>query len=361
MNTNNNFQEIINEYDKYDFLRLERINLKQINETAKKLSTNNVIVIGVGASSLNIKAVTSILPNPSVIYLDNIHQVSIDAKLSKIDISRSIFFAISNSGNTHETYILTKYILGKVSSNQVCIISPVGDNLMFQLANEYNTEHIKHEHNISGRFGVLGFSSLLISKVIGVDIEALLKHIKLILSQLIKNNDTDNYIRNNIINIAHWYLSNYALGRHMLIMFNYCHQLNGLCQWKQQLIGESLGKDGFGITPIIAKGTFDQHTQLQLYLDGPDDKWYEIIVNNNDNSYFAKDLQYHIQKIQNAFNNRPMKLISLKINEQIIAQSILEIIFVVMLIAKCKGINPFNQPLVDHYKLTLDEIKAIKP
>ncbi|MFP3034989.1 MAG: palindromic element RPE1 domain-containing protein, partial [Candidatus Tisiphia sp.] len=158
--------------------------------------------------------------------------------------------------------------------------------------------------------------------------------------------------RSNICEIAEYYLNQYSLNRHMLVMFNYCYQLDGLCRWQQQIIAESLGKNGFGITPIIAKGTFDQHSQLQLYLEGPDDKFYQVITNKA-SSDIEIALAAHANNIYNALGQvkRPVMLENfVHIDEQVIVDQIIHVMLSTILIANHLKIDPFNQPSVDEYK-----------
>lgn len=337
--------------NKYDILRFDLIDQKKLQETAKHISQacDNIVIIGLGASSLNVMALLSIQAksNKEVIYLDNLDQLEIDEKLSSINLAKTVFFALSRSGNTNETYLLTKYVLEtlKVPPRNVHIIVPFSDNLLFNLAKSFQTHIFEHEIICSGRFGVITNACLLPALVAGVDIEKIIIAAKKRVDQFITDS-TD------ICKLAEYYLNQYSLGRHIFVLFNYSHQLNGLCRWQQQIIAESLGKNGFGITPLISRGTFDQHSLLQLYLEGPDDKFYKIITNNKSGSDIDLSLAAHAANIHDALVKveRPVTVNNFDINEEAIVEEIIDTMLFIMLIARHMGFNPFNQPSVDKYK-----------
>ncbi|WP_342267553.1 hypothetical protein [Candidatus Tisiphia endosymbiont of Empis tessellata] len=337
--------------NKYDFLRFDLIKQDAIKDLAAQLALKYdiVVVIGFGASSLNVRALLSIkaVATKRLIYLDSLDQLEIDEKLALVDLSKAVFFSLSKSGNTNETYLLTKYVLEvlHVPPQNIYVIVPFSNNLLRNLAEYFGTNCLEHDNIRSGRFGVISNASLLPTAVAGVDVHKVL----LAASKKISDIIFDGF---NICEIAEYYLNQYSLNRHILVMFNYCYQLDGLCRWQQQIIAESLGKNGFGITPIIAKGTFDQHSQLQLYLEGPDDKFYQVITNKA-SSDIEIALTAHANNIYNALDQvkRPVKLENfVYIDEQVIVDQIIHVMLSTILIANHLKIDPFNQPSVDEYK-----------
>ncbi|OZG31891.1 hypothetical protein [Rickettsia endosymbiont of Culicoides newsteadi] len=373
--------------NKYDFLRFDLIKQDQIKNLAVQLTAkyDTVIIIGFGASCLNIRALLSMkaVTTKRLIYLDNLDQLAIDKKLAVVNLDKAVFFSLSRSGNTNETYLLTKYVLEvlHVPSQNVYVTVPFSNNLLYNLAKSFGANCLEHDNVSSGRFGIISNASLLPAAIAGVDVGKVVaaasqKISDIILDGSIVNSgevdsrsdratpinnrralsdDVTNFssIDYNICEIAAYYLNQYSLNRHMLVMFNYSYQLDGLCRWQQQITAESLGKNGFGITPIIAKGTFDQHSQLQLYLEGPDDKFYKIITNNKENSEIARSLAAHANNIYNALVQvkRPVMLENfVHIDEYAIIDQIIHTMFSTMLIANYLKIDPFNQPSVDQYK-----------
>ena len=115
------FNQIFNDFvgevrnGEHSFLKFDQINIDEITKFAKNIHDkyNYVVIIGFGASSLNIRAICSAISKPikKTIYLDSLDEVDIEDKLESIDIKQTIFFVLSKSGNTNETYLLTKYIL----------------------------------------------------------------------------------------------------------------------------------------------------------------------------------------------------------------------------------------------------------
>jgi len=338
--------------NKYDFLRFDLIKQDAIKYLAAQLTAkyDTVIIIGFGASCLNVRALLSMktVATKKLIYLDNLDQLAIDKKLAAVNLDKAVFFSLSRSGNTNETYLLTKYILEVlcVSPRNVYVIVPFSSSLLYDLARSFGANCLEHDNVSSGRFGIISNASLLPATIVGVDIDKVVAAASQKISDIILDGS-------NICEIAEYYLNQYSLNRHMLVMFNYSYQLDGLCRWQQQIIAESLGKNGFGITPIIAKGTFDQHSQLQLYLEGPDDKFYKVITNNKENSEIAMSLAAHANNIYNALVQvkRPVMLENfVHIDEYAIIDQIIHTMLSTMLIANYLKIDPFNQPSVDQYK-----------
>lgn len=338
--------------NKYDFLRFDLIKQDEIKGLAALITAqyDTVVIIGFGASCLNVRALLSMkaAATKKLIYLDNLDQLAIDKKLVVVDLDKAVFFSLSRSGNTNETYLLTKYVLEVlcVSPQNIYVIVPFSNNLLYNLAKFFGANCLEHDNIHSGRFGIISNASLLPAAIAGVNVDKVVAATFQKISDIILDGS-------NICEIAEYYLNQYSLNRHMLVMFNYCYQLDGLCRWQQQIIAESLGKNGFGITPIIAKGTFDQHSQLQLYLEGPDDKFYKIITNNKENSDMAMSLTAHANNIYNALVQvkRPVILENfVHIDEYVIVDQIIQVMLCTILIANHLKIDPLNQPSVDKYK-----------
>ncbi|MCC8417498.1 MAG: hypothetical protein LN588_03150 [Rickettsia endosymbiont of Bryobia graminum] len=346
-------QELVSEVknNQYDVLRFDLIDCKKLQKIASPISQayDNIVIIGLGASSLNVMALLSIQAksNKKVIYLDNLDQLEINEKLLSINLAKTVFFALSRSGNTNETYLLTKYVLEilQVTPKNIHIIAPFSDNLLFNLAKSFQTHIFEHDTICSGRFGVITNACLLPALVAGVDVEKIIEAAKKRVGKFISDSS-------NICQIAEYYLNQYSLGRHIFVLFNYSYQLNGLCRWQQQIIAESLGKNAFGIIPLISRGTFDQHSLLQLYLEGPDDKFYKIITNNKSESDIDLSLAAHAASIYDALIKveRPVIINNFDINEETIVGEIIDTMLLIILIANHMRFNPFNQPSVDKYK-----------
>ena len=156
-----------------------------------------------------------------------------------------------------------------------------------------------------------------------------------------------------------------------LIMLNYSPELNKFLLWCQQLLAESLGKDGKGFLPVISNAPKDHHSLLQLYLDGPKDKIY-YIFHIDQKSQIKINTNKHLDK-KNMINNKFLNSVKIaqkkaliatlikkripfrefklkKINEIVLGQLFSFFIMETVLIGKLSKINPFNQPAVELVK-----------
>lgn len=341
--------------NEYDFLELERVDISHLNQIAEKIKAKhkNLIIIGVGASSLNIQVLTSALSKPSlnIVYLDCLDKLELEKKLQNIDLNNSIYFSISKSGNTHETYILTKYLIQeiKIPIQNFYIITTEGNNLLYELVKELNLNYFSYTPTLSGRFNIFSLSSLLPAIISGLDANKTIKSATKTIEQISLHKE-------NILKEVRWYLENYSNKKKMVVYFNYSFQLEGFYRWQQQLIGESLGKNGFGITPVLAKGPFDEHTLLQLYLDGPDDKFYKIIYKEAKEN-FDNELIIHVNNVIKAFERKDRPFLEEKyqvINEELISEKVIKSMVIVILIAMSQNLNPFNQPYIEKYKIKIN-------
>ncbi len=340
--------------DQYAFMRFEQIDIDQIIKLGSNISEkcDNVAIIGFGASSLNIRALLSCAGNyhKKILFLDSLDELEINQTIGSLNLERTVFFALSQSGNTHETYALTKYIVDekKVNPKNIYVISPSENNLLLSLSQEINSNHIRHD-GTNGRFSIISKSSLLPCSVIGLDVANIMQ-IAIETKQIL----IDNYFQDQILTTAGYYIDNLEKSRSILVSFNYVYQLKGLLKWKQQMLGESLGKRGMGITHIISRGTFDEHTQLQLYLDGQDDKFYEIINNTSSSLKLSADLKIHVTGTYDALikNGRPVNMQNIKLlDERFVIQEIIKLVSLVIILGNHMSINTFDQPAVNFCKI----------
>lgn len=343
----------------YDFLDFSRVNIEEIeNFCNKNFFYENIVIIALGASCLNIAALSAFLKinKKKVIYLNNLDEDYINEKINSLNKAITIFFAISKSGNTNETHLISRYLLNelKISVKNFFFIGPAQNSLLRELATETKANFIQHNVKTSGRFNIFSDMSLLPACLLGVNIRSLKKVFISTLDNILNNKN----ISQNLLEEAFWYIENYEMQRKILVMFSYCRKQDLICMWKQQILGESLGKENFGITPILAKGTFDEHTQLQLYLEGPNDKFYQIYFPKknllNINSYLEEENIKHANNIYFALEKakRPIKIKQIISEDLYIdtAKQILDILLISMIIAYHKNLNPFNQPAIDANK-----------
>ena len=238
--------------------------------TVKKFSRyTNIIIIGMGGSILGTKSIYSFLKKKikkKVFFFDNLDS-NLSLKYKKIkNINNSCFIVVSKSGNTLETITNLGELFSKnLLKNKLIIITEIADNALVTIANKYNAEIIEHKEFIGGRYSVLSETGMFPAALMDLSLIKF-KNLK----RLIKNK---NFISSLIQNVASIYTLNSKKINNSVIL-NYDSSLNDLGYWYQQLVAESLGKKGKGINPILSFGPKYHHSLMQLYLDGPRDKFF---------------------------------------------------------------------------------------
>ncbi len=337
------------------------INLKDLKEFHK---FKRVIIIGMGGSILGSEAVNDFLKyktKKDIIFVNNLNFETI-IKINKIkNLKNSLFFLISKSGNTIEVLSIINALKSKAKFNKknTLIITENKKNQLSQFGREFQIKTIYHRNYISGRYSVFSETALIPCYFMGVNTVKLRKNI---LNYLFKEKST---FFNNLVNLTKIYHSKKI---NSLILLNYCPGLEGFLLWCQQLIAESLGKKGKGILPVISIGPRDHHSLLQLYLDGPKDKFFYIFsLNNKSKIKFEKNLfkntlnNSNIYKVLNDQKNamisilkkKEIPFISLELgkkNEETLGELFSYFILETIFIGENLNINPFNQPAVEELK-----------
>ncbi|MBZ0215679.1 MAG: hypothetical protein K8F25_03920, partial [Fimbriimonadaceae bacterium] len=287
-------------------LPARRDDLKEIENVARRISetAGDVLICGTGGSSLGGQALAQTagwhVPNgsecgsaknrPRLHFLDNIDSFGFDRLLSLLDLGQTHVLLISKSGSTAETLAQGIALLGafEKSGRQIAIprhftglTEPAGKNGngLRNLCEKYNIPVINHLSDLGGRFAALSNVGLLPARLAGLDISAVRDGAQACLQQALDGDGDASmpaigaalsvaFLRQRSININ--------------VMLGYGDRLERFTKWHGQLWAESLGKDGQGMTPLPVQGPVDQHSQLQLFLDGPADKLYTIIMSKSD-------------------------------------------------------------------------------
>ncbi len=360
INVNSLFNELSLNLDLETLLLPSERELDSVEQQLNKFknqSFDTIFIIATGASALNIKALLSSI-NILTINLHFVDTLDVGTinRITSLVTKNSLFIVISRSGNTYEVNLLTEYFATRNNSNNFYIIGPTGTNKLRQIACRFNLKQTEYPNCISGRFSPLLYPSLLVAGLVGVNIINLIctakEHLASIGRDLSK-------IENNVINI----ITNCQLGRNNMMIMYYGEQINGLCQWICQLIAESLSKSGFGITPILIRGPIDQHSYLQLFLEGPDNKFYYIlnvhnIIQNRKHSNLLIAMNICSRTVNQAlvdFEKSVVYNVLTYLNEEVVAKYIVEYLITVLCLAKHYNVNPFNQPSVDRVKKILQQ------
>jgi len=278
--------------------------VEEVQALAKDIQKDfdNLVVLGIGGSALGTTAIFNALcyahnlkdPQkragmPRLFVLDNVDPDGFSARLSLCDPERTCFLVISKSGTTVETtsqFLVARAwveaAVGDNFRNHFILITDPKSGVLRQLAEAEGYRTCSIPAGVGGRFSVFTPVGLLPLAAVGVDIRALLKGAADFSHHVCQDNLETNPA---YLNAVLQYLA-YQKGMKMSVLMPYSDRLKDIADWYKQLWAESLGKkyavDGrvvhVGPTPINALGTTDQHSQVQLYMEGPVDKVVTFLV-----------------------------------------------------------------------------------
>ena len=267
---------------------------------------------------------------------------------------------ISKSGNTLET-IANANALIKVREKNI-IITENKDSYLTNLASKLKAEIFEHKNYVGGRYSVLSEVGMLPAELMNLD-----EHKFKQFDNLIKNKT----FVNNLINNVAATLNLIKVGRCTSIILNYDEQSENLFKWYQQLIAESLGKKSKGLLPVVSSMPKDNHSLMQLYLDGPKKSFYTffnvsdnkvIKINNKNiltshqylrNQSIDKIKQSQMLATEKVFTSKKIPFRSfrvLKRNEQSLGELFCFFILETILLGRALNVNPFDQPSVELIK-----------
>lgn len=272
--------------------------VRAINETASRLreTCEYFVVLGIGGSALGpitlfnaLKHLyynelpRSVRKGPKFYVIDNVDPERMNALFDIIDIEKTVFNVITKSGSTSETMsqylivmdLLTKKLGASASQHIVATTSKENGNLI-KLAKQHGFETFFIPEGVGGRFSVLSPVGLLPAAMLGIDIEKLLQGAK----EMDEKCKTDDLFQNPALAAAVLQHLSALQGKNVHVMMPYADSLKFLSDWYCQIWAESLGKEvdnngkvvNVGQTPVKSLGVTDQHSQVQLYNEGPFDK-----------------------------------------------------------------------------------------
>lgn len=238
------------------------------------LQLDNFVVIGTGGSCLGGKTICSAAKKDNIQFVENIDATALSELFSK-DLSRTGFLCISKSGETLETIYATLLLISKENNlkDRVVVITENKNSTLHQIAHEYDFMCFEHPSNIGGRYSVFSIVGMIPALICGFEP----KKIRLGANRILED------FANAIYKVqegAGFVLNSLEDQRSTHVSFIYSDKMRYFGHWLAQLYAESSGKNGKGVTPITAIGAVDQHSQLQLYMDGPRDKRYTFFFEN---------------------------------------------------------------------------------
>ncbi len=263
--------------------RMEDLEEMDAHALRIRRQSDRLVLVGIGGSSLGARALASVADKADPLrfhILDNPDPTSIDALLADCDPMGTSWLFVSKSGGTIESLSQIIVILQRLEQHiglnevaQRCVaITELKDSPLIRLAAHYRMPVLQHEE-LGGRWACFSNIGLLAAACCGVDIRQCRAGANAVAQHALAADIADNQILQGALFGA----SQYRAGRHIHVMMPYGDRLD-FVPWYAQLVSESLGKEGKGITPLTARGAVDQHSMLQLMLDGPDDKFFTVVA-----------------------------------------------------------------------------------
>lgn len=349
---------------------------------------DNIVVLGIGGSALGAQALFSALlhpfhnltARPRFFVMDNIDPATFSRFLDLIDLGRTVFVVVSKSGTTAET--LSQFLVvkervisllgGEALKNHFVIVTDPEKGVLRSWARSSGVLACDVPPRLGGRFSVLSAVGLVPAALLGVDIRTLREGARAMARLCEVPSITENpAYRNGLYHV----IADMDKGKNIQVYWAYSDALYSFADWLRQLIAESLGKraDGkfYGPTPVKARGVTDQHSQLQLYREGPNNKIITFIGVRSWSSDVAippvKDEAlaeasylggkrmgelFHAEQRATAWAlaeaRRPnLTLWFPKITPHTIGQAFFLYELQTVFMGYCYGINPFDQPGVE--------------
>ncbi len=349
---------------------------------------DDVVILGTGGSSLGGQTLCRLSESefgprdgaPRLHFFDNVDPHSMSTMLDQLALDRTGFLVISKSGSTAET--MTQFLVSlkavqntvgpdKAADHFTAITEP-GENLLRRIAKSHGMAVLDHDPNIGGRYSALSLVGLLPAMISGLDVGAVRAGAMGVLQPVLDGEKAENIEAAVGASISVGLASeNNILST---VMMPYVDRLADFSLWFRQLWAESLGKDSKGTTPVNALGIVDQHSQLQLYLDGPRDKMFTIIMlscagegpsvdpalaEDDDLAYLSgKSVGALMDAEQRATaetlirNNRTTRIIQIDtLDETVMGALMMHFMLETIIAAHLFGVDPFDQPAVEEGKI----------
>ena len=327
---------------------------KKLNKYRK---FSNFRVIGMGGSILGTQSIYEFLKNrikKKFLFIDNLQNYKNKEK------KRFTNLIVSKSGNTIETIVNSNILIKKKEKN--IFITENKKNYLYLLAEKLKAEIIHHNNFIGGRYSVLSEVGMLPVDLMGLKSQNFKQF-----NALINNKKFLNALIENVSSIL-FFIKRKKFNS---VIINYDEKADSLFKWYQQLVAESLGKNKNGLLPIVSNMPKDNHSVMQLYLDGFQNNFFTFFyVHENQSDKINNKLilspqkflkNKHVSKIkyaqkkasENVFEKKKIPYRSFEIkkrDEKTVGELFTFFILETILIGKCLNLNPFDQPAVELIK-----------
>ncbi len=333
---------------------------------------DSIVLLWIGGSALGVRAILDAvkgkyynnLSTPKLFICDNVDPGEISDIVSAIDISKTFFFVISKSGSTLETLSVYEFFKERVQEaglpfwDHFVVITGENSKLHKEAASQ-GIEYFFLEENIGGRFSVLTYIWLLPLSLLGVDVCALLDGVTHVKKRFLSSDIQENTALQSALVQFDAYQSNIE----NTVFFPYASNLKSLWFWYKQLFWESLGKNNIPANLFVSVGTTDQHSDLQLFVEGKNDKLFLFleVENFRHNPKVLRDeaitfwdiLGISCYGTKKALTQKWRKNSTISLEnllEQTIGALIVFFEFQVAYLGELLGINAYDQPGVEASK-----------
>lgn len=353
----------------------------------------HLVVLGTGGSSLGAQAIVGALApggghgGRRLSFLDNVDPEGFARALDALELGETGFLAVSKSGSTPETLaqalLALERLRRRVGPEQAgqhftMIVGP-GASPLRRLAERLGASVLDHDPALGGRFSVLSPVGLVPALYLGLDAWGLRAGAAAVLSDARLPRDVASAALHPAVEVAAWLVAlSEAKGIANVVLMSYGDGLRGYGEWWRQLVAESLGKDGKGLTPQLARGATDQHSQLQLYLAGPADKSFVVLGpvrretgeriepkladalgiaylgGHGLDALFAAEAEATAAALVEA--GRPVRRVVLAaLDARTLGALFMSAMLEVVIMAELMGVNPYDQPAVERGKVLARE------
>ena len=333
-------------------------------KSIKKLKGyKDIRIFGMGGSSLGTMAIYDFLKhkiNKNFYFLENLNQKKIFPKKNYLNL------VISKSGNTLETIVNSNLYIKKNDKN--ILVSDKKDSILREISMKLRADIIDHNNFIGGRYSVLSEVGMLPAELMGLNSNNFKQ-----LNYLVKNKKFLNALVSNVASTL-YFIKNKKFNS---VILNYDQKSESLFNWYQQLIAESLGKKKKGLMPIVSNMPKDNHSVMQLYLDGFQNNFFTFFyvkenisdkINSNNiltsknflkNKKLSSILYAQHKATKNVFNRKNIPFRSFEIkarDEQSLGELFCFFILETILLGKSLNLNPYDQPAVELIKKETNKI-----
>ncbi|MDR1333929.1 MAG: hypothetical protein LBJ71_01785 [Holosporaceae bacterium] len=332
----------------------------------KWMKHKNFIIFGTGGSSLGGQCIHAVFPNQNVKFVSNLDPTTLEKVFSEINLQETGFLCISKSGETLETLCQTLLALNFAENaenkeDKFVFITEDKPSSLRELASQFDFLCLDHPKSIGGRFSVFSIVGMLPAALCGIDPREIRAGGRKILEKNLSS----------VLEGATFVSKNFFDKITQHVSFIYSDKLEMFGKWLAQLYAESTGKAGVGITPLVAMGSSDQHSQLQLYLDGEKNKCFTFLYENqNSNLFIPENIPLALSYLKNKSvadifraqhggtlasileREIPSRRIEIpQITPEILGELFMYFMLEVVFVCKAIGVNPFDQPAVEQGKI----------